>query len=227
MKQISVSILDSYRRMVMGLSDYDTEENFISMLKGEGVTSDKMTFGTGCHNIVAGDFSVNGKEAIITTIADGKELIFTPEQADTLTHLISTEKRPVTTFELPMHGEYNDIVVSLRLDAFDGSAITDFKFTHRKVSDMNKWIDSLQWRYYLDISGASSFVYQIVEVSGFKDLSKSDMTEVKFKVLEPMEIFGYKEIHKECRIWVKELSNYLTEKGLWDLIKEKQVYYEF
>lgn len=106
------------------------------------------------------------------------------------------------------------VTLSGRLDEMWGSAIFDYKckFSTWSVEDYER---SLQWRYYLGITGARCFVYNILN---FMEPTKK-LGLLRFKSAEVLRMWNYPELERDCVQW---LTNFLD----WAAAKELLPYLE-
>ena len=231
MKQISVSLIEKFHRMLVGEFSWETEAGFLDALKGIRTTGEKAMVGTSCHSIIEGNFVQDQNTGYAMTENDGIKFEFTPDQVEMLQSVIPAYSRPTTHFELPMHGHYKvqgeEIAVSMRLDAFDGIIIHDFKFTFSSPGDFSKWTESLQWRYYLDVTGNEIFMYHVGEVKGFKSISETPNAVLNILKPVPLALYRYPELHTDVVGPLSECIKYLKERDLMKYLKEEVEYLPF
>jgi hypothetical protein len=65
--------------------------------------------------------------------------------------------------EIRLWGHHKHITVVGRCDAIDGGTVHDIKTTSSTI-DIERYLDSYQWRAYLWMSGRSRFVYDVLRV---------------------------------------------------------------
>lgn len=63
--------------------------------------------------------------------------------------------------------DYGGIIVSGQCDAVEGGTIYDHKSTER--FDAEKYLESWQWKFYLDIFGANRFIWNVWEMNELKE----------------------------------------------------------
>lgn len=230
MKRISVSLLESFRRMQQSVSSFDTEESFIQKLSGEYLPTEKTIVGTGFHSLIGGMFN-KMEGGWLTEDDNGNRVVFTDKQkgcADYISGLLMLPR-----FEQKIYKEYNGangkILLSARLDCIDEDIITDFKTTFHKPFEKT-YTDSLQWKSYLDITGFKNFIFQPIEVRKFKfSGSQGELIlspETEFLACTPIKLSWYEEITQEIEDWISECTNYIYDKGLEHYLKEAEEYIE-
>lgn len=85
------------------------------------------------------------------------------------------ELRMPAVRELALFREHKGIPLFGRVDAIDANAIHDTKTT--SAIDIDRYMDSYQWRAYLWMSGRQSFVYDILRVKLEEDIKVVTVVE--------------------------------------------------
>lgn len=228
MKRISVSILESFRRMQEKISSFDTEECFIKKLAGEYLPTEKTIVGTGFHSLIEGMF--NKTEAgWLTEDDNGNRVVFTDKQKGCADYISGLFMLP--RFEQKIYKEYTGadgkILLSARLDCIENDTITDFKTTFHKPFE-KVYTDSLQWKAYLDITGLKNFIFQPIEVRKFKFSGSNNeliiSPDTEFLACNPIKLSWYEGINTEIEDWISECTNYIYDKGLEKHLKEADEY---
>lgn len=67
--------------------------------------------------------------------------------------------------ELEIQKQYGDVIVTGHVDALNGKEITDYKTTAQ--FDADRFMESYQWRYYLDMADCDIFKYQVFVLAEF------------------------------------------------------------
>jgi hypothetical protein len=99
---------------------------------------------------------------------------------------------------------YAGLLVKGRVDGIYGKAVSDIKTT--EDVDLDRYMESLQWRYYLDMTDADRFDWHIFQM---REVRSNDPTRL-------YEVFGY---HK--------LTQYRYVNLAYDCLKAAQEYKEF
>jgi len=97
---------------------------------------------------------------------------------------------------------YGDLLVRGRSDVLDGNIVRDFKLRIGPL-DADKaegYLDSYQWRFYLDMLGADRFEYKVFEAT-----ETEERHVYLVRDLHTITQFRYPELHEDC---VKLASRY-------------------
>jgi hypothetical protein len=152
------SRLDEFRRYMSGehLSGEEyTAAEFVSRLTDPTPPSAAMLAGTAVHSI-------------IETAAFGE----LPERASQNGWLVQfdldAELRLPAAREIPLYREHRGIPLFGRVDAIDAVSVHDVKTT--AAIDVDRYMDSFQWRAYLYMSGRKRFIYDLFRVKVEADI---------------------------------------------------------
>lgn len=101
-----------------------------------------------------------------------------------------------------------------KVDGLDAKVVHDEKLTERW--DAEKYLDSLQWRAYLDMFGADKFVYDVFVAKYEKRDGVIVGKVVEIKDYQPFPLYRYPRIALDVRAAVVELAevivNFLPER---------------
>jgi hypothetical protein len=86
--------------------------------------------------------------------------------------------------------DYGDIVVSGQVDAIEGGTIYDHKTTER--FDAEKYLESWQHRFYLDIFGADRFVWNVWEMKHLGEIAN----DLEADATGSSQAYEVRELHK-------------------------------
>jgi hypothetical protein len=92
--------------------------------------------------------------------------------------------------EVQLSRQYGDLIVNGRLDGLSGNTVIDYKTTEQ--FDADRYMESLQWRFYLDLSGADRFNYQIFQMSECGELT------YEVYAYHALTQYRYADLHKDC-----------------------------
>jgi hypothetical protein len=219
MLRVSVTTIEKFRRYMVEESSFDSEEALIETLKGEFKGTDKTKFGHAYHKIIEGDYQyLGGKYA-----AEG--IIFTKEQAVPairyqLLHENIINEIPVTKIYDTRFGQ---VQVNGRVDAIDGLRVRDAKTKFRSV-DFKEYLTSSQWKFYLDMLDAETFLYDVFEVKGFSELKGTRApfeiaSTVRIIAHDPMECIRYPQMQQEISTLLSDFMNYIDNRNFFHLLK--------
>lgn len=100
---------------------------------------------------------------------------------------------------------YDDMQVIGHADGICGEAdiVVDYKTTRK--FDADYYIDSFQWKFYLDMSGCKEFLYQIFVVKPF--------AEKRYSIQEfhKLRQHSYPTMHEDCLQLVRDYKNTVVE----------------
>lgn len=157
---------------------YNTEDKVIATIKGIYEANIKADYGTACHAIIEDQAKCkrpNGYQY--------DKFSFTNKQAEPL--IAYTNEHPYMVREIPLSKAYEVNGVTLLItgttDAIEGCYLRDTKTKFSAVDPM-EYMESIQWRLYLDMLGLQHFWYDIFLVKGFEvlaDVPKSVIGEVQ------------------------------------------------
>ena len=101
--------------------------------------------------------------------------------------------------EFSVSRAYGDLLVSGRLDGLSGRVVTEFKTTEQ--FDADRYLDGLQWRFYLDMTGADRFDWHVFEMSeqGYK--------HYEVRRYHQLTQFRYNDLREDCE---KAAADYLV-----------------
>lgn len=93
--------------------------------------------------------------------------------------------------ELRAYGKYGDLCVTGQVDGLNGKTVVDHKTTSR--FDAERYLAGCQWRFYLDIFEADTFVWNVFEIREFYPKA--------YRVSEPhtLSAHRYPELQEDCQ----------------------------
>lgn len=147
---------------------------FVNKDRGE---SDRMKAGTALHDALE-----NAPEGDIAELRSG-DYIFV-FQCDCLIALPKIK-------EFRRTRQYGDLIVSGKCDSLDGKRITDYKLIIDHQVEGEQYMDSYQWRFYLDIFDADVFDYLIFQ-------AHEDRGIFYIEDIHKITQFRYPELHQDC-----------------------------
>ncbi len=193
MIRTSVTKLDALHLYQQGVIEL---EELIKRLRGETVETEAMQFGRAFHKLLEKiDEIEEGKDTEI----DGN--VFSAN--DILTTKNNLKYKPALGVpEIKDVKEYNvdgEIVqVSAVADLLVGETVVEYKTT--KYFDIEKYINSYQWRFYLDIFGARKVVYNIFLFYNNQLRGVRDFTFYNYKDLQDDIRFLLQDYVKLCNL---------------------------
>lgn len=236
--RISVTTLEKFRRMMADTSSYDTEESLIESLEGKFTGNDKTRVGTAFHAIIETPSFLTTNHHLSVDVKAGVERSWVVINVDEYRIAIPMEcakvvadfslSHPLMVHEVPVKKTYITprfaLQVGGRLDGVEGAFINDAKTKYRAPSDISDYTDSCQWKFYLDMTGAKKFLYDIFEVKRFKGLNQAadgicylDGIDVVYH--EPIPCTPFLGMGEYCTNLVHQFMEYIDMRNLFHLLK--------
>jgi hypothetical protein len=217
MYRISVTTLEKFRRVMCSESVFDTEEALLESIKGIFKGTPKTRFGGAYHKIIEGEFTKY--RGVIT--ADG--FLFTQEQAAPAIRYRNEHPHIVNEMNVRQiyRTNYFPIQVTGRVDAAEGLFVRDAK-TKFRAPDMHEYMDSCQWKFYLDILKADVFYYDLFEVKRFNEEEYAEnklMPEVSIHAHEPFQCIRYNGMENELHDILNSFLEYVANRKLFQYLK--------
>lgn len=190
-----VSNIESYRRwknwQPWGEDDVEpTVEEFVSSITTDE-PNERMQAGTAFH-------------AALEAAQDGAHETF---EALGYTFLLPDAEIAIPLIrEQRVFKEYGGLTVTGKVDCIEGRVVTDHKSTARV--DVESYLEGLQWRFYLDVFEADTFVWNLFPVK--------EVEPRVYRVSEPQTLraYRYPELHQDC---VRHAADYLAFARLMNL----------
>lgn len=162
---IRVTALEKFRRYINDVSSYDTEQSVIDTICGEFKGNVLTRIGTAFHSIIeCGEPSYANPDEGCVIDVDDYGVRFDARQLQVA--LDYRNEHPGAFHEIRRYKDYGCAVVTGCADMIDGLEIRDIKTKYSTPSDAD-YINSCQWRYYLDIFGAEVFHFDLFVFHGY------------------------------------------------------------
>ena len=202
---MSVTDIEGYRYYKN--SEWQTFDKYLSQLLRLEPPTDAMEWGTKWHKY-------------LQDMAMGKDVSGKPEVYGEYEWQVEPELDQPDVVEMPVEKTYNvrgrEILVRGRVDAVVGNTVIDYKTT--KKLDVDLYMDSYQWRAYLDMVPESNmFRYDVFVMS--EPLKKKVVVEGKtittkdlYRVIRDyhyLELSKYPELHNDVAHMIAEYDEFL------------------
>lgn len=115
-----------------------------------------------------------------------------------------------TSREIPLQREHNGIMLFGRCDAMDANTVHDTKTT--SAIDLDRYLESYQWRSYLWMSGRRSFVYDILKVK-----VEEDTKIVTVQEYVPLKISAYPGLVRDVESLLEEFDACIKSLGIGEI----------
>lgn len=201
MKRLSVTLLDSFR--LYRESDWFTLEMMLERITGEYEPSREMDIGSAFHACVENHTNEWG--------VNGVNYRFQPHD------MVEFQKQmPVGMLpELKTVVNYVHAQVSGIVDGIYGKWICDHK-TSFKPFHLDKYTDSYQWRFYLDMFGCDVFQYNFVQLKDDGDVIKVINTEF-------LKLWRYPNMGNDLNVLVTDFLDFAEIMGVYDQLKDAEL----
>lgn len=231
---LRVTQLEKFRRFISGEYEYETEQDVIDTVTGEFKGNAYTYIGTAFHRIVEGDtdgvvkaeagerkFMYYGKEASEpvpcgrTFDIDGNNVTLDVPQC--YVALDYKDEHPDAFHEIREWLDFGDVVVTGCADMIDGMEIRDIKTKFSIPSDKD-YINSCQWRYYLELFGADTFHFDLFVFEGY--VTEKHGTDVRglplYRHKPPITCYRYGGMEEDNRYLVKQFTEWAKYRNLID-----------
>lgn len=114
--------------------------------------------------------------------------------------------------ELWIEKQYGDLVVRGRVDGLIGKQVIDYKTT--SAFDADRLMEGYQWRFYLDMLGADTFLWQVFVMDAFGDFAEADEGLVHcYEIYQMHELtqHRYEGLEADCRALAGEFWDFACE----------------
>lgn len=222
--RVSVTTIEKFRRYMTEASTFDTEESLLDSIKGFFLGNDKTKFGEAWGKIIEEGHKFKHVSGNLNGyLVDG--IFFSEELARPAVEFAAAH--PKMIYEVPVAKEYEvngmTILVSGRTDGIEGNITRDTKCKFR-TPDFQEYVDSYQWRFYLDMLNAKTFYYDVFEVQGFDSLVYDKkgiawLHDINIIPYEPLYCSSYSEMHDDCKLLLRQFFEYIEEKNLYQFLK--------
>lgn len=229
----SVSKLDSFHkafhRQTEKNESWNTEEAFIATLKGQFKQIESAKYGECFHAIIEGVASECIED--VSTVAKGGETITTAVHGFKYKNVFIPMKQaqhaidyrnahPLMSHEVPIHKSYKTkfgtLIVTGKLDGLEGLQIRDAKTKYGQVDIQGDYVESFQWRCYLDMLQLDMFYYDVFVVKGYETVVDSPFARIT--PLEEMYCARYPTLAEDVQGLAHEFMDYICFKGFEDLV---------
>lgn len=226
MKRISITTLESYRKMLSGKDEWTTQESFIQDLKTPFQGNAYTRIGSAFHAIVEQGESVieelpdMGKFRVTV---EGWPVIFNEEQVAMA--LKYRSKLPHAFHEEWVGREFDTpampIWVNGRVDVLHGIFVRDIKTKYSKI-EYDDYAESAQWKFYLDLTGLDTFYFDLFEFPSYKiDRHGYDVSTLGIRPYGAIECIRYEGMEKENHQLVCDFTDFIVKHDLIQYLKDR------
>ena len=238
---LRVTQLEKFRRFVSDEYEYETEQGVIDTITGDFKGNAYTCIGTAFHRIVEGNtanvvkaeagerkFLYYGREASEpvpcgrTFDIDGNKVTLDIPQCRTA--VTYREEHPDAYHEIREWADFGNVVVTGCADMIDGMEIRDIKTKFSAPSDRD-YINSCQWRYYLELFGADTFHFDLFVFEGYSpDRHGTDIRGIPVRRhTPPITCYMYNGMEDDNRYLVKQFTEWAKYRNLIDKLPEYEL----
>lgn len=223
---VRTTAIEAFRRyLTNGDNDYYeiTEQSVIDSVTGEFKGNEQTRIGTAFHGIVQhGEQFGSPIENCYEFDIDGYSVRLSHEQRKIA--LAYRNEHPNAYHEFRSYKDYGRAIVTGCADMIDGVEIRDIKTKYSTPSDSD-YINSCQWRYYLDIFGADVFHFDLFVFNGYKkekhgyDVRGLELT----RHTPPITCFRYPEMENDNLALLNQFMDWAEARELTEYLTSKRI----
>lgn len=223
---VRTTAIEAFRRyLANGDNDYYeiTEQSVIDSVTGEFKGSEYTRIGTAFHSVVQyGEPSYDGPQDGCMIDVDDHAVRFNEKQLKIA--LDYRNEHPNAYHEYRGYRDYGRAIVTGCADMIDGVEIRDIKTKYSTPSDAD-YINSCQWRYYLDIFGADVFHFDLFVFNGYKkekhgyDVRGLELT----RHTPPITCYRYPEMENDNLALLNQFMDWAEARGLTKYLTSKRI----
>lgn len=212
--RMSVTTLESFRLWSSPDCEWMTEEDLLATIRGEFRGNHKVWLGQAFGSVletpepyrIAGGYRVTPRGCDYEIVLGD----------DVMGPALALIDRPNTVFEAKAVKAYGPHDVVAKADQMIGARIIETKTTLSSF-DFDKYAESCQWPFMLDIFGAQSVTYQIA------CLTESESNGViGLRGFETFTLYPYAGMRTDLEALVAEFADYVTLRGLASYLDQRQ-----
>lgn len=224
---VRTTAIEAFRRyLANGDNDYYeiTEQLVIDSVTGVFEGNEYTYIGSAFHSIVE-----YGKEVPMKSVENGAlmfvgghDVYLSKNQVHVA--LDYRDEHPNAYHEFRGYKDYGRAIVTGCADMIDGVEICDIKTKYSTPSDAD-YINSCQWRYYLDIFGADVFHFDLFVFNGYKkekhgyDVRGLELT----RHTPPITCYRYPEMENDNLALLNQFMDWAEARGLTEYLTNKRI----
>lgn len=204
--RISTTQIEAFRLFMEPEQEWMTEDALLAQLRGEFHTNPAIELGLAFGKVledpdrylVPGGYRCRGYGFALGTIEPALALI---------------DRRGV--FEAKAQRSYGGVDVVAKADHIIGAHLSEFKTTG-STFNFEKYADSCQWRFMVDIFEPRKVTYHVFVL----DDHGNGVAELKS--IESFNLYPYPALHQDCCELLGQFVRYVTAKGLDGVLRARQ-----
>lgn len=206
MLRISTTTIESFRLFKQPDQDWMSEADLLATIRGEFVPTPAVLLGQAFGKVLEtpDPFRVGGGY-------QHGDYVFGDEVMSPCLALM--DRRGV--FEVKATKQYGDSVVVAKADQIVGAHLVEHKTT-LGTFDFDKYAESYQWRFMVDLFEAAWVTYHVFCLSQDRD------DQISLRGIESFNVYPYADVHADCCDLVRQFVDYVTTKGLDGRLRARQ-----
>lgn len=234
---VRVTLLESFRRYMSDECSYVKEQDVIDSITKKFEGNNYTRIGTAFHSIVETgkigyeevpegerEFTYYGKPVLSGRKfdVDNFDVIFDHDQCKVA--LEYREEFKGAFHEVREYKDYGNAIVTGCADMIHGLTIRDIK-TKYSVPNDSEYINSCQWRYYLDLFEADTFYFDLFVFGGYDpDKHKMDVRGLPLVRYHPaIECNRYPQMEQENRNLLNQFLEWADFRNLTHYLYNKKI----
>ena len=229
---IRVTTLEKFRRFISGEYEYETEQNMMDCITQEFKGNEYTYIGTAFHRVIEGAtdgnvkvpagereflyYSKPQKEPVpcgrMFDIEGNKVIL---DVAQCKVALAYKSEFPNAFHEIREYMELDEAVVTGCADIIDGFTIRDIKTKYSQPDDKD-YINSAQWRWYMELFGIDTFHFDLFIFEGYnKEKHGMDVRGLPIhRHNPPITCYYYDDMVADNRYLLREFMKWVRFRDL-------------
>lgn len=209
---VRVTQLEKFRRFIDNVSSFDTEQSVIDTLSGDFKGNEYTWIGTAFHKIVE-EGEKAWKNGIVETLGGNVMMDESQKNVAIAYRNSMPEAFHETRLNKTYHTRHGDVIISGCADIIHGNVIHDIK-TKYSSPVQQEYIDSCQWRYYLDIFEAERFVFDLFQFKKYDKGMGLNVAGLDMVVFDPIPCSRYNLMEEDNKYLLDEFMDWVNIHGL-------------
>lgn len=211
--KISPSVINNFSRYLDESLEYETYERLIEKFEKPIETTEKMAFGTACHKLIENPEKYKVHQGYVVqndkreAMVIGETTNFSNKLAQPLVDFHYAHPRMV--YEQRHRKVYMvkgyTVVMSMRIDGIEVGEVYDFKVSS-SAPKVDEYMNSMQWKSYLDATELPVFKYQVFQHHGRKP-------NKIITAHDPVVIYSYPSLREEVEHMIELFITFLEDTG--------------
>lgn len=212
--RISTTTLESFRLFMEPDNDWMTEQELLDTLTGKFTGNHKVWVGQAFGAILETPEAYRETGGYLVIPRGSTEVIALSDNV--MGPALALIDRPNTVFEAKAMSQFCGHDVVAKADQLHGARLIETKTT-LSTFDFDKYAQSCQWRFMLDIFGAVSCTYHVF---GLFESEQNGVIELRD--VQTFTLYPYAALRVDCEDLVRQFVDYVTVKGLVPLLDARQ-----